>query len=91
MAFWGAASMVQRGWAGEPKMSSPARPFFIPIHTCSPRPPSAIVSCPPAINRPAFLVDYVPPADTGLTIIHADADLLVLDKPAGLLSRAWAR
>jgi tRNA pseudouridine32 synthase/23S rRNA pseudouridine746 synthase len=29
---------------------------------------------------------YTPPADTGLTIIHVDASLLVLDKPAGLLS-----
>lgn len=29
---------------------------------------------------------YRPPADTGLTIIHQDADLLVLNKPSGLLS-----
>lgn len=29
---------------------------------------------------------YTPPADTGLAIVHVDASLLVLDKPAGLLS-----
>lgn len=29
---------------------------------------------------------YRPPADTGLAIIHQDHDLLVLDKPSGLLS-----
>ena len=29
---------------------------------------------------------YTPPADTGLAIVHADASLVVLDKPAGLLS-----
>ncbi|HXE39901.1 MAG TPA: RluA family pseudouridine synthase [Azonexus sp.] len=29
---------------------------------------------------------YTPPADTGLSIVYADASLLVLDKPAGLLS-----
>ena len=29
---------------------------------------------------------YTPPANTGLTIIHQDKDILVLEKPAGLLS-----
>lgn len=29
---------------------------------------------------------YTPPADTGLAIIYVDDDLLVVDKPAGLLS-----
>lgn len=29
---------------------------------------------------------YTPPADTGLVVLYADADLLVLDKPSGLLS-----
>ena len=29
---------------------------------------------------------YCPPANTGLTVIHVDDDLLVLDKPSGLLS-----
>lgn len=29
---------------------------------------------------------YLPPPDTGLSIIHADPCLLVVDKPAGLLS-----
>ncbi|NCT41542.1 MAG: RluA family pseudouridine synthase [Alphaproteobacteria bacterium] len=29
---------------------------------------------------------YIPPADHGLDIIHQDADILVLSKPAGLLS-----
>lgn len=29
---------------------------------------------------------YCPPRDIGLAVIHADDDLLVLDKPAGLLS-----
>jgi tRNA pseudouridine32 synthase/23S rRNA pseudouridine746 synthase len=29
---------------------------------------------------------YRPPADTGLDVIHLDGDLLVLDKPSGLLS-----
>lgn len=29
---------------------------------------------------------YYPPANTGLTVIHVDDDLLVLDKPSGLLS-----
>ena len=30
--------------------------------------------------------DYTPPADTGLKIIHRDDDVLVVNKPAGLLS-----
>lgn len=30
--------------------------------------------------------DYAPPPNTGLSVIHADDDLLVLDKPSGLLS-----
>ena len=29
---------------------------------------------------------YLPPPDTGLNVIHADPGLLVVDKPAGLLS-----
>jgi tRNA pseudouridine32 synthase/23S rRNA pseudouridine746 synthase len=29
---------------------------------------------------------YLPPPDTGLAVIHVDDDLLVVDKPAGLLS-----
>ena len=29
---------------------------------------------------------YRPPPDTGLTILHVDDDLLIVDKPAGLLS-----
>lgn len=29
---------------------------------------------------------YCPPPDTGLSVIHIDDDLLVVDKPAGLLS-----
>jgi tRNA pseudouridine32 synthase/23S rRNA pseudouridine746 synthase len=29
---------------------------------------------------------YNPPPDTGLSVLHADAHLLVIDKPAGLLS-----
>ena len=29
---------------------------------------------------------YTPPPDTGLVLLHADAHLLVFDKPAGLLS-----
>ena len=29
---------------------------------------------------------YCPPADTGLDVIHRDDDLLVLNKPSGLLS-----
>lgn len=32
------------------------------------------------------LMHYTPPAHTGLNIIYQDDDLLVLDKPAGLLS-----
>ena len=31
-------------------------------------------------------VDYVPPPDTGLTVLYADEALVVVDKPAGLLS-----
>ncbi|WP_432721750.1 pseudouridine synthase [Jeongeupia wiesaeckerbachi] len=29
---------------------------------------------------------YLPPSDTGLSVIYADASLLVVDKPAGLLA-----
>ncbi|AOY01709.1 RluA family pseudouridine synthase [Jeongeupia sp. USM3] len=29
---------------------------------------------------------YLPPADTGLNLVHADSSLLVVDKPAGLLT-----
>ena len=31
-------------------------------------------------------VDYVPPPDTGLSVLYADEALVVVDKPAGLLS-----
>lgn len=31
-------------------------------------------------------IDYVPPPDTGLEVLHADEAMLVLNKPAGLLS-----
>lgn len=31
-------------------------------------------------------IDYRPPADTGLALIHADDDIVVVAKPAGLLS-----
>lgn len=30
--------------------------------------------------------DYHPPTDPWLTVVHADADIVVLDKPSGLLS-----
>jgi tRNA pseudouridine32 synthase/23S rRNA pseudouridine746 synthase len=29
---------------------------------------------------------YFPPPDTGLDVRHIDADLLIIDKPSGLLS-----
>ena len=32
------------------------------------------------------LVDYYPPLDPYLTVLHVDDDILVLDKPSGLLS-----
>ena len=32
------------------------------------------------------LLDYLPPPDTGLPLVHADEHLLVLNKPSGLLS-----
>lgn len=32
--------------------------------------------------------DYRPPTDPWLTVLHADADIVVLDKPSGLLSVA---
>lgn len=35
--------------------------------------------------RPEF-PPYAPPPDTGLPLLHADDDILILDKPAGLLS-----
>lgn len=31
-------------------------------------------------------IDYVPPPDTGLEVLHADEAMLVVNKPAGLLS-----
>jgi tRNA pseudouridine32 synthase/23S rRNA pseudouridine746 synthase len=34
----------------------------------------------------AILTRYCPPPDTGLTVIHADAAIVVVDKPSGLLS-----
>ncbi len=37
-------------------------------------------------TTPAQGEAYNPPPDTGLVVIHADDDLLVLDKPSGLLS-----
>lgn len=46
--------------------------------------PVAALTCRAKAEPP--MTRYTPPADTGLTIIHADASLLVLDKPAGLLS-----
>ncbi len=32
------------------------------------------------------MIDYIPPANTGLQILHLDESLIVVDKPAGLLS-----
>lgn len=37
-------------------------------------------------NTPPPALIYQPPADTGLNIMHVDEDILVLSKPAGLLS-----
>jgi tRNA pseudouridine32 synthase/23S rRNA pseudouridine746 synthase len=42
----------------------------------------------------AILSAYLPPPDHGLTVIHADTEIIVVDKPAGLLSvpgrgQAW--
>ena len=37
-------------------------------------------------NTPAGLLDYRPPTSPWLSVIHRDADILVLDKPSGLLS-----
>lgn len=34
----------------------------------------------------AILSAYLPPTDHGLTVIHADTEIIVVDKPAGLLS-----
>ena len=34
----------------------------------------------------AILSAYLPPPDHGLTVIHADTEIIVVDKPAGLLS-----
>lgn len=35
---------------------------------------------------PAERIDYVPPPDTGLEVLHEDEAMLVVNKPAGLLS-----
>jgi len=37
-------------------------------------------------TNPDDEIDYLPPPDTGLDLIHADDDLVVVAKPAGLLS-----
>lgn len=37
-------------------------------------------------TNPDDEIDYLPPPDTGLDLIHADDDLAVVAKPAGLLS-----
>lgn len=37
-------------------------------------------------SNPADEIDYRPPPDTGLDLVHADDELLVVVKPAGLLS-----
>lgn len=37
-------------------------------------------------NTPPPALDYQPPANNGLSILHVDDDILVLSKPAGLLS-----
>lgn len=37
-------------------------------------------------SNPDDEIDYLPPPDTGLDLIHADEDLVVVAKPAGLLS-----
>lgn len=37
-------------------------------------------------TNPEDEIDYQPPPDTGLELIHADDDLVVVSKPAGLLS-----
>ena len=40
----------------------------------------------PSGNSPTPPLDYRPPPDVGLQIVHQDPSLLVLNKPAGLLS-----
>lgn len=37
-------------------------------------------------TNPDDEIDYRPPADTGLDLVHADGDIVVVVKPAGLLS-----
>lgn len=37
-------------------------------------------------NQPVGLLDYQPPTSPWLSVIHRDDDILVLDKPSGLLS-----
>ncbi|OGA84846.1 MAG: RNA pseudouridine synthase [Burkholderiales bacterium RIFCSPHIGHO2_01_FULL_63_240] len=37
-------------------------------------------------SNPDDEIDYLPPPDNGLDLIHADEDLVVVAKPAGLLS-----
>ncbi|MEM9279972.1 MAG: pseudouridine synthase, partial [Pseudomonadota bacterium] len=39
-------------------------------------------------NTPPPVLDYQPPPDEGLSVIHVDENVLVLSKPAGLLSVA---
>lgn len=43
-------------------------------------------SCALSPTPPLALPPYQPPADQGLTLVHVDESILVLDKPAGLLS-----
>ena len=37
-------------------------------------------------SNPHDEIDYLPPPDAGLDLVHADDDLVVVAKPAGLLS-----
>jgi tRNA pseudouridine32 synthase / 23S rRNA pseudouridine746 synthase len=48
-----------------------------------PMPEPKVLSAVAAVNAPFA---YRPPPDTGLAIVHVDDDLLIVDKPAGLLS-----
>ncbi len=40
----------------------------------------------PAARAPLKPLDYRPPLEPFLTVLHADSDILVVDKPSGLLS-----
>ena len=42
----------------------------------------------PVLNPVPTSYDYRPPTEPWLTVLHADDDIVVLDKPSGLLSVA---